>query len=485
MGDLGVGNMSGPKWTQSGEYRGGWTIPLVLDVNPSQCMLDEVVSSSCSGGLVMNFARFLFAFHLIFASLYSSEKTRIAVLPVEAKTGVDPSVAVAVSDLLGQELVNLRKFTVVERMLLQQVMKEQALQQSGCTEQSCAVKLGNLLNVQKIVAGSVTRLGLKHIISVNLIDVERGQVEMGEKFSVVAIEDILQNVTVLAARLGERAQVFGTLIKQSERSTWLVNLGLNDGVRPGQKLLAVRYGKAIINQANGELLGRETRELGELSIIRVDPLGEFSIVKPMTSDMREGDRVYLPLEKRSQEYVTTMAGTREDSSSLQRASSSDDLASLHGLETMIKSRQFMRDDQKHIAIALTKNLMGPTRSKILSQKKMSAWGYFVGNFFIPSLGSYIQGDRVAGGVAIAGLVLGAVITGIGVDGMNSIPVTGLGIGVLLVGLVANYGGPFMYSKRFNDTLQEILQVSNSPNLRFKTNMDIGATIHIPIVCASF
>ena len=91
--------------------------------------------------------------------LFASDKTRIAIQNIEAKSGVDPNAAATVTDLLSSELVSLRRFDVVDRKNMESIMKEQALQQGGCTDQACAVKLGNLLNVQKMVVGSLSKLG--------------------------------------------------------------------------------------------------------------------------------------------------------------------------------------------------------------------------------------------------------------------------------------------------------------------------------------
>jgi hypothetical protein len=373
-------------------------------------------------------------------------------------------------------------------------MKEQAYQQSGCTDQSCAVKLGNILNVQKIAAGSVTRLGSKHIISVNLIDVERAQVELGEKFSVDAIEDILQNITVLAQRLGERAQVFGTLMKQSDGNTWLVNLGHNDTVRVGQKLLVMRYGKAIVNQATGELMGRETRDLGELTVLRVDPSGEFSTVKPASPDVKEGDRVYLPAGGKTQEYTTTTTTGPAKSTTTTRSTTTetrqprkDDVTSMIGLEAMIKTRQFMKNDQRPIALALARNLPQTTRMSLLSQKKMSPAPYFVANFFIFSLGSWIQGDRVAGGVTVGGVLLGSALASVG-TGFFDFGLLGAGTAVLLTAAVANYGGPFIFANKYNKALGETLSAFDVPRavpVGGLARASAGVTFQIPVYYGTF
>jgi hypothetical protein len=57
------------------------------------------------------------------------------------------------------------------------VLREQGFQQSGCTLTECAVRVGRLLNVQKIVAGSVGKIGRTYAINLSMIDVESSRIE--------------------------------------------------------------------------------------------------------------------------------------------------------------------------------------------------------------------------------------------------------------------------------------------------------------------
>ena len=59
--------------------------------------------------------------------------------------------AAVVSDWLRGELIRRGRFTVVERQRVQKVLSEQTFQQTGCTSQECAVKLGKLLNADRMV----------------------------------------------------------------------------------------------------------------------------------------------------------------------------------------------------------------------------------------------------------------------------------------------------------------------------------------------
>jgi hypothetical protein len=56
------------------------------------------------------------------------------------------------------------------------ILKEQGFQKSGCTSTECAVEIGRLLNVQKIVAGRVGKIGPVYSVSIRLIDVESGEI---------------------------------------------------------------------------------------------------------------------------------------------------------------------------------------------------------------------------------------------------------------------------------------------------------------------
>jgi curli biogenesis system outer membrane secretion channel CsgG len=50
----------------------------------------------------------------------------------------------------------MKRFNVIERSLMQQIMKEQAVQQSGAIDEATAVKLGGLAGAQYLVMFSVT-----------------------------------------------------------------------------------------------------------------------------------------------------------------------------------------------------------------------------------------------------------------------------------------------------------------------------------------
>lgn len=107
---------------------------------------------------------------------FAADKMQIAVLDLQPK-GVSKLVAGAASDIIRSEMVKTGLFTVVERGQMNEILKEQGFQQTGCTDQACAVQLGKLLSAKKILIGEVTKVGNSIIITVRIVDVEKGTSE--------------------------------------------------------------------------------------------------------------------------------------------------------------------------------------------------------------------------------------------------------------------------------------------------------------------
>ena len=87
-----------------------------------------------------------------------AQKSNVAILQFDAANISEAEVGI-LTDRLSTELVKLGSFTVVERSQMEEVLKEQGLQQSGCTTSECAVEVGFLLGVDKMITGSIGRIG--------------------------------------------------------------------------------------------------------------------------------------------------------------------------------------------------------------------------------------------------------------------------------------------------------------------------------------
>lgn len=75
---------------------------------------------------------------------------------------------------LESELVKIGGFRVVERTRIDDILKEQKLQMSGCVEE-CLIDVGKMLGAEQIVMGSVGEMGGLITLSVKLVDAESGE----------------------------------------------------------------------------------------------------------------------------------------------------------------------------------------------------------------------------------------------------------------------------------------------------------------------
>lgn len=144
---------------------------------------------------------YLFTVILLFppltASILRAEtpvKNRLAVLEFKAESGVEATAARTVTELFITGMVRTGSYTIVDRANLQKVLTEQSVQQSGCVDTECAVQIGQLVAANKILTGTLSRLGRKIFIHVRLIDVEKGLVELAAQSSATDIENLDQGV---------------------------------------------------------------------------------------------------------------------------------------------------------------------------------------------------------------------------------------------------------------------------------------------------
>lgn len=120
--------------------------------------------------------RIIFIGFLFLPSLgVPGNRTQIAVLNLETPA-LDAGAGLVLSDRLRSELVGTGAFRVIEREKMNTILREQGFQRSGCTSDACAVEIGKILNISKICAGSVGRVGSIYTVNLRLIDVHSGEI---------------------------------------------------------------------------------------------------------------------------------------------------------------------------------------------------------------------------------------------------------------------------------------------------------------------
>ena len=127
---------------------------------------------------------------------------RLAVMDFQAK-GVSSDIAKNTSELIRAELINSGRYLIIERAQMDQILKEQGIQQTGCTDISCAVQVGQILSANKILIGSIMKIGKNIVISGRIVDVEKGIGEKAASESTESIDDIVNAANAFGIKISE------------------------------------------------------------------------------------------------------------------------------------------------------------------------------------------------------------------------------------------------------------------------------------------
>jgi len=106
----------------------------------------------------------------------SSKPPTVAVMTLQAK-GVKNTDADVITDAISNQLQQIDRLRVLERSRMDLILGEQGLQKSGaCDGAECAVQVGKLLAVDRILVGSVGLVGRTYTLNLRMVDVGTGEV---------------------------------------------------------------------------------------------------------------------------------------------------------------------------------------------------------------------------------------------------------------------------------------------------------------------
>ena len=130
----------------------------------------------------MNLLKYLRWFMpMIFIGVAFSQPT-VAVLDFDANGIPDYEVETLV-ERLRSELPNTGAVRLVDRKMLENILKEQGLQQSGCTTDECAAQIGELLGAQFMISGSIGKLEDTFTVDMKMVSVSTGAAERAKNLT--------------------------------------------------------------------------------------------------------------------------------------------------------------------------------------------------------------------------------------------------------------------------------------------------------------
>lgn len=132
----------------------------------------------------------LCCFYLFNTVTYAIEnKPTLAIMDFKT-VGDSEELGKGAAEILRTAFVETRNYTVIERGMLEEVLKEQKISVSGIVDSNTAVNIGKIIGARIVVVGSVVKIGKSYTLNIRFVDVQTSEVLLGEKLTTMNKEDI-------------------------------------------------------------------------------------------------------------------------------------------------------------------------------------------------------------------------------------------------------------------------------------------------------
>jgi TolB-like protein len=133
---------------------------------------------------------------LINSSIFGQAKQKLAVISMDTK-GINYD-NLAITSLLHLELEKINKFEVLDKYDVSDILKANDIKNDACLGKTCQVRVGKLLDADKMISGSVEKFGNKIIVVLRLIDVKKDNIEKTDVMEYINQLDDLQIMVQLS-----------------------------------------------------------------------------------------------------------------------------------------------------------------------------------------------------------------------------------------------------------------------------------------------
>jgi len=209
------------------------------------------------------------------------QRIGISLMPAVRKGETSVATDLAEENLLS-ELVAQHRFRLIERSQLNAILKEQKLASSALADPVTVARLGKIMAAQMMLMSTAIETPKGIEVVTRLVDTETAEVlatsdAYDENKSFDTIEQMMEGI---ALKLGEAFPLVGGKLIKIEDGKYFVDLGSQQRVRPGMRLLTYREGEPIIHPVTGRSLGSDVLVSGELRLTQV--FDDFSICELVT-----------------------------------------------------------------------------------------------------------------------------------------------------------------------------------------------------------
>lgn len=141
----------------------------------------------------------LFVF-LLNSMLNAQSNLKIAVLDFQTN-GTPQFIGNAVADITATVFKTDNDIIILERSQIKQILKERDLLKNDKTDLKDAIEFGQILSVNKLIIGSVSKIGNSYTITGKIVEIKSGAIEYAESENCAEIDDIEVATRYLATKL--------------------------------------------------------------------------------------------------------------------------------------------------------------------------------------------------------------------------------------------------------------------------------------------
>lgn len=109
--------------------------------------------------------------------------------------------AQSMGNMVRLELEKTKKYVVLDKYEVNETLAKDNVDIATCLSKSCLVRVGKLLNVNKMLSGSADQLGEKIVITLRLIDVETGTIEKSDATEFQNLPEIQKMVQIAVQKI--------------------------------------------------------------------------------------------------------------------------------------------------------------------------------------------------------------------------------------------------------------------------------------------
>ena len=223
----------------------------------------------------------ILTFFMILSAHPAFAQLSFAILPIETRGEVSEETREIAESALYQNLIDTRKYKIIERSRLESILEEQSFQMTGATDETEAVEIGKILGVEKLIA---SRLYWKDenqpAMSFSIIDVATAEVELSREMS-FANYRVDSLARFCASYIVREYPLLGDVIGEA-KGIIVVGLGKNHGIRVGDRLFVARREELVAD--DGEILFQDINRIGTLRVTKVGPARSMTTILSVKDD---------------------------------------------------------------------------------------------------------------------------------------------------------------------------------------------------------